>query len=382
MKRIICHWSAGKYKASSIDRKHYHFIFESDGKEVAGNNPVSANRRIVRGKPYAAHTRYCNTGSIGLSVACMWNANERDFGDYPMTETQFEAMCAKAADLCREYDIDVTPRTVLSHAEVEGTLGKAQRGKWDFTRLPFKPSLKGAKKCGDYMRERVEAYMTGASMPMGLLHQDDNGEFSDRNYNVTTDPEDLELRHGMAKNSLVEQLQELLNRKSYPCGVADGIFGKETRRSVLGMKADNGLDTSDETITLRQAEACEAREVGEERAGASVAHVVEHSKTAKLASDAMKADAIKVAGGAATVGASLNIDTAKDVVGKAEEGQALLERSQDVVQRLTGGALDVKMALVALGVIVTVLALYGAWKSRGALMRRVEDYTTGRNLGH
>src|SRR5690606_37547642 len=34
-----------------------------------------------------------------------------------------------------------------------------QRGKWDFTVLPFKPQLKGAPACGDYARARVRFYM-------------------------------------------------------------------------------------------------------------------------------------------------------------------------------------------------------------------------------
>lgn len=69
-----------------------------------------------------------------------------------MTREQGEALPAVLADLCRRYAIPVTPSTVLSHAEVQGTLGIKQRGKWDISRLAFDPSVMGAKACGDLIR--------------------------------------------------------------------------------------------------------------------------------------------------------------------------------------------------------------------------------------
>ena len=74
-----------------------------------------------------------------------------------MTAAQWEALPAVVTGLCRRYNIPVTPKTVLSHAEVQGTLGIAQRGKWDVARLAFDPSVKGAKPCGDLLRAAVSA---------------------------------------------------------------------------------------------------------------------------------------------------------------------------------------------------------------------------------
>ncbi|MGF7055404.1 hypothetical protein GGC47_004615 [Bosea sp. OAE752] len=51
----------------------------------------------------------------------------------------------------------MTPKTVLSHAEVQGTLKIAQRGKWDIARLAFDPSAVGAKACGDTFRAATSA---------------------------------------------------------------------------------------------------------------------------------------------------------------------------------------------------------------------------------
>ena len=156
MKRIIAHWTAGSYKVSALDREHYHFIVSGDGEIVKGDHDVSDNVNTGDGD-YAAHTRGCNTGSIGISLACMAGAEESPFdpGAFPMNRTQWDAMIRAIAQLCVFYDIPVMANTVLSHAEVQGTLGIKQAGKWDYTRLAFDPGIKGAKACGDRMREEV-----------------------------------------------------------------------------------------------------------------------------------------------------------------------------------------------------------------------------------
>jgi hypothetical protein len=132
LERIICHWSAGTHKASGLDRTHYHIVIEGDGNLVRGMWPISANGIGKAGKR-ANHTLNLNTGSIGVSLACMAGAIERPFnaGRFPMTATQWATLPRVVADLCRRYGIPVTQRTVLSHAEVQPTLGVRQRAKWD-----------------------------------------------------------------------------------------------------------------------------------------------------------------------------------------------------------------------------------------------------------
>lgn len=160
MKRIICHWSAGAYKASRIDREHYHIIIEADGNLVRGDHSIDDNLN-TSDDDYAAHTRGCNTGSIGVSLACMAGATENPFsaGHFPMTKQQWDTMTSVCAELCRRYDIDPEPTTLLSHAEVQSTLGIAQRGKWDFTRLAFDPTTVGARECGEKLRRETAAKM-------------------------------------------------------------------------------------------------------------------------------------------------------------------------------------------------------------------------------
>jgi len=163
MKRIVAHWSAGTYEVNSLDLEHYHLIVDGECRVHEGKHPVSDNESTSDGI-YAAHARRCNTGSIGIAVACMAGARE-DFrhGDYPMKEVQFEKLCETMAEDCQVYGIPVSSLTTLTHAEVEPNLGIAQRGKWDFTELSFKPELKGAKACGDFMRERIRHYRAGSA---------------------------------------------------------------------------------------------------------------------------------------------------------------------------------------------------------------------------
>ncbi|MCB5204999.1 N-acetylmuramoyl-L-alanine amidase [Neorhizobium sp. T786] len=158
MERIICHWTAGAHKASEFDRGHYHILIEADGKLIRGIPSIKLNEAPAK-NGYAAHTLNCNSGSIGVSLCCMGGSSEIPFnpGKYPMTEKQWTALTSVVAELCRRYGILVTAKTVLSHAEVQNNLGIAQRGKWDFTRLAFEPSIKGAKACGDKLRSEVKA---------------------------------------------------------------------------------------------------------------------------------------------------------------------------------------------------------------------------------
>jgi N-acetyl-anhydromuramyl-L-alanine amidase AmpD len=161
MKRIICHWTAGQYMPNHVDKEHYHFLIDGHGETHRGDNVVADNESTTDGK-YAAHTRGCNRQSIGVSICCMAGAVERPFkaGSAPMKANQWTAMVKLVAKLCRQYGIPVTPRTVLSHAEVQGTLGIPQRQKWDYTRLAFDPAVVGAKACGDKLRAEVAAAMT------------------------------------------------------------------------------------------------------------------------------------------------------------------------------------------------------------------------------
>ncbi len=156
LKRVHIHWTAGGPQASSLDRQHYHVLIEQDGTVVLGDKKPEANRNTSDGH-YAAHTRAANTGAIGVGLCGMRGARDRPFsaGNSPLTWPQIEAMASVVADLCETYDIDVTRETVLTHAEVQPTLGIRQRGKWDVRWLPDMDRAGDAIEVGDRLREMV-----------------------------------------------------------------------------------------------------------------------------------------------------------------------------------------------------------------------------------
>lgn len=161
MRRIIIHWTAGAYKANSIDRAAYHILIEGDGDIVRGTHSIADNVTTADGK-YAAHTLGSNTGCISISMCCMGGCVERPFkaGRWPLTPVQWETAAKVAAELSPFYEIPVTNTTILGHGEVQKNLGITQRGKWDPMVLPWNTSLSYAE-VGDTFRGLVRAALAG-----------------------------------------------------------------------------------------------------------------------------------------------------------------------------------------------------------------------------
>jgi N-acetyl-anhydromuramyl-L-alanine amidase AmpD len=161
--RIVMHWTAGGANASGLDRSHYHFMVQQDGTTVAGTLKPEDNISASDGR-YAAHTRGCNTGAIGIAMCGMMGAVERPFnaGKAPMQAKQVDAFCRLAADLCRRYGIPVTRQTVLTHAEVQPTLGIAQAGKWDICWLPGMAGPGDPITVADRLRAEISKLVKGA----------------------------------------------------------------------------------------------------------------------------------------------------------------------------------------------------------------------------
>ena len=157
LSRVIIHWTGGGWKASSLDLKHYQFVVEGDGTVVAGVHSPEDNIRTTD-KIYGAHTLNLNAGSIGVAMAAMAGAKDRPFswGSHPLTSLQVDATCRLAWDLCRRYRIPVTRQTVLTHAEVQPTLGIRQRGKWDIRCLPGDRAVRDAVVVGDELRAQIK----------------------------------------------------------------------------------------------------------------------------------------------------------------------------------------------------------------------------------
>lgn len=169
MKRIILHWTAGAHTPSPVDLRHYHFIIGGNGVVAHGIHKPEDNLQTRDGL-YAAHTLNCNTGSIGVAVAAMAGAQERPFhpGKFPITEAQIEALVSICADLCRKWKISVTRETVLTHAEVQPTLGIKQRGKWDIAWIPGMAVPDDPLIVGDRLRKLISARLNPAKkQPLG-----------------------------------------------------------------------------------------------------------------------------------------------------------------------------------------------------------------------
>jgi N-acetyl-anhydromuramyl-L-alanine amidase AmpD len=157
MKRIILHWTAGTHKPSEVDKEHYHFIIDGEGRLVKGDYVPEDNISVSDGI-YAAHTRGANGGAIGIAMAGMMDAEgPGKLGKYPLKQKQWDATMWFVKKIAKQYGIPVTPTTILTHAEVEQTLGIKQKGKIDISfGVPGKPELKTAKTVGNYIRERVK----------------------------------------------------------------------------------------------------------------------------------------------------------------------------------------------------------------------------------
>lgn len=223
MNRIILHHTAGGLTPSAFDKQHYHRLIDGEGTVHQGLHPISANApgRVLTGGTYAAHTRGLNTGSIGVALTAMANAewrSPRACAAFPRP-AQVEALVKEVARLCIEHSIAPEPRTVLSHAEVQVTLGVAQAGKWDFDYDPFGLlETREPVRVGNSIRERIarEIEATGKMMPAPPIG-----------------PKPV-LRWG-ARGDTVAELQKSLIRHGAKIAV-DRAFGPMTHAAVVAFQ--------------------------------------------------------------------------------------------------------------------------------------------------
>lgn len=159
MKRIVIHWTAGTYQPNNVDFEHYHYLINSDGLIVKGKYKPEDNLNCNDGV-YAQHTGGGNTGSIGVAMCGMLNfvSNKPESTKYPLTRVQCEACWSLVAKLCKEYNIPITPSTVLTHYEFGQRNPKTSSyGKIDISYLHYEPAL-GPAEVGNYIRNKVRWY--------------------------------------------------------------------------------------------------------------------------------------------------------------------------------------------------------------------------------
>lgn len=160
--RIHLHWTAGADGVIDVERQHYNGIVDRLGNRWDGIYRFEAQARYQVGRA-ASHTLNANTGAIGLAADAMGGAVERPFsaGPCPLTWPQLNELAAWTAELCIAYDIPVSRWSVLTHAEVQQTLGITQRQKWDYMWLPDMDAPGDAIAVGDRLRAMVAERMHG-----------------------------------------------------------------------------------------------------------------------------------------------------------------------------------------------------------------------------
>lgn len=158
MKRIILHWSGGKYTPSSVDIEHYHFLSDGNGQIIKGKYNPEDNLNCQDGK-YAAHCGGYNTGSIGIALCAMYGyKSPTSQGNFPFLRVQAEAMFAYCATLLKKYQLTPTKQCVMTHYEVGKMLpNSTSAGKIDITFIPYEPKL-NKDEVGDYIRNKVRWY--------------------------------------------------------------------------------------------------------------------------------------------------------------------------------------------------------------------------------
>lgn len=215
MNRIILHHTGGPYRPTADDLRAYHRLIDGDGAVHQGQHGIEANdpgRPLVPGR-YAAHCKNLNSGSIGLSICAMGGAQwGQPYASTPVKPVQVDALIKEAARLAILYDISPDRRTILSHAEVEITLGVDQSAKWDFDYWPRGgPGLRDPVAIGDELRADIRRVMAATHDVMTLPVK-------------TARPT---LRMGSTGED-VRALQSTLGGLT-----VDGAFGPRTRAAVM-----------------------------------------------------------------------------------------------------------------------------------------------------
>lgn len=159
MKRIILHWTAGKYRPNSCDLEHYHFLVDGNANVIKGKYDVCANENCNDGV-YAMHTGGGNSGSIGVAMCAMFGYKSfADVGRYPIKPAQFERTMKLCAELLRKYELTLSSETLMTHFEFGFKHPNTSSfGKIDVTYIPSYPYVRG-NEVGDFIRAKVRWYL-------------------------------------------------------------------------------------------------------------------------------------------------------------------------------------------------------------------------------
>ena len=103
--KVYLHWSVGCY-ASVFDDQHINIT--GVGKIFVTTNDLSE---------ITSHTWRRNTGSIGISLCCAYNATTNDLGEYAPTNIQIETIAKVIDVVATSLWLTINKEHVLTHGE-------------------------------------------------------------------------------------------------------------------------------------------------------------------------------------------------------------------------------------------------------------------------
>jgi hypothetical protein len=161
LRSVILHWTGGDYETVY---PAYHFCLSGPcDVRVHASHDLRANMHDLQtdsSTAYAAHTQGRNSYAAGIAVCAMHRATPTDFGRFPLSAQQIEALCIVSAALARTYGIALAD--VRTHAEAaldDGYFGaESDEVRWDIARLePSREPLRAdeARRAGDALRRLI-----------------------------------------------------------------------------------------------------------------------------------------------------------------------------------------------------------------------------------
>ena len=103
--KVYLRWSAGRYDSVFDD---YHINITGAGKIFVTTNNLSEIK---------SHTWRRNTGSIGISLCCAYNATTNDLGEYAPTDIQIETIAKVIDVVATGLWLTINKEHVLTHGE-------------------------------------------------------------------------------------------------------------------------------------------------------------------------------------------------------------------------------------------------------------------------
>lgn len=103
--RIVLHWSAGRYNTIFPD---YHI-------NITGEGEIYANEDLAE---TLAHTWKANSGNVGVSLCCAYNATSNSLGECPPTAKQIEVMAQVIAVVADALWLTIDKEHVQTHGEI------------------------------------------------------------------------------------------------------------------------------------------------------------------------------------------------------------------------------------------------------------------------